>query len=217
MIANRDLPPLASGQRKVPIWSLSAGWTAAVALAALLLCMQLWAHRSLDSLVYLRAGIMRGQWWRLLTGHLVHADWIHLSWNLLGLGIVAALFARELRYIEWLSAALMSIVVIDTGFFFWQPDLLWYVGFSGVLHGLMVAALVVHLWRERDPLTAIVALLLPSKLIWEQFAGPLPFTAGSLELPVVVSAHSWGALGGLFAAVWILRRRALKARYNAAF
>ena len=47
-----------------------------------------------DLFMYDRAGIEAGEWWRLLTGHLVHADMAHLAANVLALvllGIVAAL------------------------------------------------------------------------------------------------------------------------------
>jgi len=185
-----------------------------VLLSTLLVGLQWSVDGSRAGLEYQRAAIVGGEWWRLLTGHLIHADWLHLSWNLLGLAIVAALFGRELRYGDWLLIPVVSMLVIDAGFLFVQPELLWYVGFSGVLHGLMVAALVVHVGQERDALSAAVALLLVAKLLWEQFAGPLPFTVASTGLPVVVSAHGWGALGGGCAGVWILGRRARKARYN---
>jgi len=34
--------------------------------------------------------------------------------------------------------------------------------------------------------------LFAAKLAWEHFAGPLPFTAASLAVPVVHEAHTYG-------------------------
>jgi membrane associated rhomboid family serine protease len=48
--------------------------------------------------------------------------------------------------------------------------------------------------------------LFAAKLAWEHFAGPLPFTAASLELPVVHEAHTYGAVGGVLAGLWLTRR-----------
>jgi membrane associated rhomboid family serine protease len=97
--------------------------------------------------------------------------------------------------------------VTSAGFLLLEPELDWYVGFSGVLHGCMAAGLVAWLRSTRDPLTWLVAGLFAAKLAWEHFQGALPFTAGTLSLPVVHEAHSYGAIGGLLAAVWLGRER----------
>ena len=57
------------------------------------LCLGLYVHfgGAPDMLVYDRAEIQNGQWWRLATGHLVHLDLHHLVFNigaLLALGIL---------------------------------------------------------------------------------------------------------------------------------
>jgi membrane associated rhomboid family serine protease len=97
--------------------------------------------------------------------------------------------------------------VTSAGFLLLEPELDWYVGFSGVLHGCMAAGLVAWLRSTRDPLTWLVAGLFAAKLAWEHFQGALPFTAGTLSLPVVHEAHTYGAIGGLLAAIWFGRER----------
>jgi len=161
------------------------------------------------ALRYERSLVLSGEWWRLLGGHLVHADAAHLLWNVAGLLLVGWLFVREYRLLAWLWILLASTAAIDAGFLILQPNLQWYVGFSGALHGLMAAGLLAWLCTARDALTALVALLFAAKLLWEHVAGPLPFTAGTLSLPVIAQAHTYGALGGLGAALLIkLWRRA---------
>jgi membrane associated rhomboid family serine protease len=71
----------------------------------------------------------------------------------------------------------------------------------------MAAGLAAWLRSARDPLTALVAVLFAAKLAWEHFAGALPFTSALLSLPVVHEAHTYGALGGLVAALLINRQR----------
>jgi len=148
---------------------------------------------------------MGGEAWRLVTGHLVHADLRHLGWNVLGVLIVWGLFARDYTERQWMLILAASTVSTSLGFLLLEPDLEWYVGFSGVLHGCMAAGLVAWLRAVRDPATWIVTALFVAKLAWEHVVGALPFTAGSISLPVVHEAHTYGALGGLAAGL-LLRR-----------
>jgi membrane associated rhomboid family serine protease len=64
---------------------------------------------------------------------------------------------------------------------------------------------VAWLAKARDPVTVAVTLVFAAKLVWEHFVGPLPFTSATLSLPVVVEAHSFGAIGGSIAALWLMR------------
>ncbi|MGH8458561.1 MAG: rhomboid family intramembrane serine protease, partial [Nevskiales bacterium] len=87
-----------------------------------------------------------------------------------------------------------------------EPDLYWYVGLSGVLHGLFVIVLLRSAFLRRDRLALFVVIVLIGKLAWEHYHGAL--TQGMLAAPVIVSAHSVGALAGLvYAAVSCLVTR----------
>jgi rhomboid family GlyGly-CTERM serine protease len=182
-------------------------WVAPLGLGALLALLYAGGPRVSDALRYERASVLGGQWWRLVSGQLVHADVMHLGWNVFGILLVWWLFAREYRLGEWLWILLVSTAAIAIGFLAFEPDLDWYVGFSGVLHGAMAAGLVAWLRTNRDPLTALVAVLFAAKLGWEHVHGALPFTSASLSLPVVHQAHTYGALGGLLVALWLTRKR----------
>ena len=175
-------------------------------LVAVLLAFHGLGADALPVLRYERSAVLSGEAWRLVTGHLVHADMVHLGWNVLGVLIVAFLVARDYSWRQWLVILGVSIATTDLGFLLLEPRLEWYVGFSGVLHGLMAAGLVAWLRTSRDAITWIVTGLFAAKLAWEHFAGPLPFTAASLELPVVHEAHTYGAIGGALAGLWLTRR-----------
>ena len=177
-----------------------------VVLIAVLLAVHGLGADALPVLRYERSAVLAGEVWRLVTGHLVHADLVHLGWNVLGVLIVAFLFARDYSWRQWLVILVVSAVTTDLGFLLLEPQLEWYVGFSGVLHGLMAAGLVAWLRTSRDAITWLVTGLFAAKLAWEHFAGPLPFTAASLELPVVHEAHTYGAIGGVLAGLWLTRR-----------
>ena len=181
-------------------------WRAPLVLALVLVAFQVLGAPVWTTLRYERAAVCAGQVWRLATAHLTHVDTVHLAWNLAGLALVAWLFAREFGVREWILILTASTIAVDLGFLVFEPQLEWYVGFSGVLHGLMAAGLCAWLLRSRDGLTMLVAGLFALKLGWEHFAGALPFTASTLTVPVIHTAHTYGAVGGAAAAIWLLRR-----------
>ena len=185
----------------------NTNWLTVAAVVALVTGLWLAGPEVTAALRYERAAVLDGQWWRLVTGHLVHADAAHLAWNLAGAALVWWLFGAEYGRLEWLVIVLASAAAIDIAFLGWMPGLDWYVGLSGVLHGCMAAGLAAWLARARDPLVLLVAILFAAKLVFEHWQGPLPFTAGTLALPVIVEAHSYGAIGGLAAALAVRARR----------
>jgi len=192
--------------RNRPDTVLSGPWRLPVIVAAALVLGHLAAHGMLPALRYERAAVLDGEVWRLATGHFVHADLRHLGWNVLGVLIVWGLFARDYTARQWLIVLLASTAATSLGFLLLEPGLEWYVGFSGVLHGCMAAGLVAWLRSVRDPLTWLVTGLFAAKLAWEHSVGALPFTGGSLSIPVVHEAHTYGAVGGLLAALVLSRR-----------
>ena len=151
---------------------------------------------------YDRAALAAGQWWRLVTAHVVHLDVRHALLNDLGLALVWALFARDYSLRQWAAVVLGAVVAIDAGLWLCDWTLEWYVGSSGALHGVMAAGALAHLRRgERDG--ALLSVALVAKLGYEHWAGALPFSA---SLPVVVSAHLYGVMGGSAVAVFVRPR-----------
>jgi len=174
---------------------------------ALLLSPQLGGDPVRLALRYDRAPIAAGQWWRLVTGHFVHLDLHHALLNSAGAVLMWALFARDYTAWKWCLILFASVVGIDAGFWWRDPGLEWYVGCSGVLHGVMAAGTIAHL-RRRDPDGWLLLGFLVLKLGFEQTHGPLPFAGGGVA--VVVDAHLYGALaGGLCALGMRLRRESI--------
>jgi rhomboid family GlyGly-CTERM serine protease len=152
---------------------------------------------------YERGALAHGEWWRLLTAHLVHLDLRHALLNAVGLALVWALFARDYSPKAWLAIVLGAVAAIDAGLWLGDSTVQWYVGSSGALHGAMAAGALAHVRKgERDgwPLLALLA----AKLLYEQAIGALPFAGSD---PVVVDAHLYGVLGGAAVAAFLSRRR----------
>jgi rhomboid family GlyGly-CTERM serine protease len=171
---------------------------ALLAACALLLLPVLAGDAGRAALRYERVGLAEGQLWRLLTGHFVHLGLEHAALNCLGLVLMWALFARDYTPRQWLPIVLGAILAIDAGLWMRDSTIAWYVGSSGVLHGVMAAGTLAHV-RRRDLDGWVLAIFLIAKLGYEQWSGQLPFAEGSL---VVVDAHLYGALGGAAVASW---------------
>ena len=186
-----------TAQNQRNVW-LAAGLVAAVSAALQLLGLD-------AALAWDRDALSGGEVWRFVTGHLVHLGWSHLALNLAGLALIVWIVGRTWDWLGWLVVSLTSIGVIGAGFWVLNPELEWYVGLSGLLHGLLAAGLVVGLAR-REAESVVLAVLVAGKLAWEQFAGPLPGSEGASGGAVIVDAHLYGAVGGMLAAFAMWRR-----------
>jgi rhomboid family GlyGly-CTERM serine protease len=160
-------------------------------------------------LQYQRAGLAQGQLWRLLSAHIIHLGWAHGLMNLAALALVVSLFGDRAGAALISGLLLASALAVDAGLWVLQPEVSWYVGLSGALHGLLAGLLLVN-WMcwDRRYLWLIGALSV--KLAWEFFDGPLPLTADIAGGPVVSPAHLYGTVGGVLAAllaVSLIRRR----------
>ncbi|HEV8444896.1 MAG TPA: rhombosortase [Steroidobacteraceae bacterium] len=156
-----------------------------------------------NALSYDRNALLAGQWWRVLTAHFVHMDAQHALLNGLGVVLMWALFARDYSPLRWLALYLFSALTISAGLWLLDPEIEWYVGASGALHGVMTAGTLAHL-RRRDLDGWILAAFIIAKLAYEQLAGSMPFS-GSAH--TVVDAHLYGAVGGLALALFLRSNR----------
>ena len=187
---------LAAGQRR--------GVLLLIGLVLLVVVVSMLGESGREQLRYERAAVLdQHQYWRLLTGHLVHGGWQHTWLNLTGLALIVALFHGTYTTLQWLVIALLSTISIDLGMLLLMPQLQWYVGLSGVLHGLLTAGAVAWWQVEDRRLAGILSAILVGKLCWEQWHGALPLSGA---LHVIVNAHLYGAIGGLLAGLLFIKR-----------
>jgi rhomboid family GlyGly-CTERM serine protease len=175
------------------------GWHGALLLGTCLtlLIIQSGGAAAQLALRYDRDALAAGQWWRLLTAHVIHLGFEHALLDMAGLALMWALFARDYPWRGWLLILGLSVLGVDAGLWLLSSTTQWYVGSSGVLHGVLAAGAVAHL-RSRQPDGWVLALFLVGKLVYEQSAGALPLTAGGA---VIVDAHLYGAVAGALAAL----------------
>ena len=174
---------------------LRQDWLLPILAAAIAVGIALAGDAGREFLRYDRPAIGAGELWRLLSGHFAHLGTSHLVLNIAGLALVWFLVAAHLTRGQWLLITGIVIVGIDLGFWFLQPQLIGYVGLSGLLHGLLAAGVVAGLGSGRvEP--AILAVILVAKIAYEQIAGPLPGSEATTGGAVIVVAHAYGAIAG---------------------
>jgi rhomboid family GlyGly-CTERM serine protease len=155
-----------------------------------------------------RAAIADAEIWRLVSGHFAHLGAGHFWLNAFGLFLVWFLVGMRFSTREWLIVAIVSIISIDVGLWLFDPELAWYVGMSGLLHGILVAGVVKGLHAATGEALVIGAAVL-LKILFEQWIGPLPGSESSVGGDVVVNVHLYGTLAGaVIAAVFWIREPA---------
>jgi rhomboid family GlyGly-CTERM serine protease len=175
-------------------------WLIPAIFVAVALLIMLFGELGKEAMRYDRVWIAQGETWRLLSGHFAHLSWMHLVINSVGLLLVWFLVGRNHSLRHWLIIVALTIAFMDSAFWFLSPELYWYVGMSGMLHGLLAAGLVAR-FPDIDTETIILVLLMVAKIGWEQWNGPVPGSETTSGGPVVVDAHLYGAVGGAMAAL----------------
>lgn len=191
-------------------------WTAGVVVAALVATAAFAGLALLggvaDWLLASRAELNDGQFWRLLTGPLVHADGGHLLRDLpIFAGLSWVVEGRLGR--AFLPVLAASLVVPTAAVLGLQPEIGAYLGLSGAINTLLVVFVAGQLLGSGPAkgATAVLALAHLGKLTYEGLTGALLFP---LELPPGVEAapiaHLAGAGVGLLfgAALWAAPKRA---------
>ncbi len=159
----------------------------------------------LDALAYDRGAVLAGEWWRLLTAHLVHLGAAHAAAGALATALGPLLFRAAAGWRGWTAAALAAAAAVDAGLLL-DPAVRWYAGASGLAHGLLAYGAARTLLGPAAAgaprrLAAAFLVLLATKLAWETCCGALPASEALTGGPVHVAAHRDGALGGLLAAL----------------
>ncbi len=145
--------------------------------------------------------IKQGRLWLLFSGHIVHLSWSHWLLNMAGLAIVAIFFSNHASAKQWLLVTLISACVISAGLWWWLTDIRYYVGLSGVLHGLFLYGALREI--RFYPVSGYVLLVvLIAKLLWEFFYGALPGSEDMAGGRVLTEAHLLGAVAGI--SLWLV-------------
>ncbi|MEJ2316318.1 MAG: rhombosortase [Gammaproteobacteria bacterium] len=138
-------------------------------------------------------------WYRLVTGHLVHTNWPHMLMNSAALLITLLLFPVVYGKARLLgSCVLWNMLFISFGILLLFPQIGWYAGFSGVVHGLLMTGALLSL---REPVSKLLLVLLVAKVGWELWSGGDSVSTELIDAPVIYEAHLLGLMAGALAAL----------------
>jgi rhomboid family GlyGly-CTERM serine protease len=163
-----------------------------------------------------REALAQGEYWRILTGHLVHFNASHFVWDVGALFLLAATLP-SLSAGGWLRLLGGAAVVISAGVCFFATQLESYRGLSGVdcaLFGAAATGFVVRAFRERDfPLLAVTLLAgfgFLAKSQWELQQGTTLFAQSDGNFVPVPLAHLLGAAWGMISVLIDVSRGRLR-------
>jgi len=159
---------------------------------------------SLESALELkREAVLKGEFWRLLSGHLTHCSGEHLLWDVLvfaGLGSVCELYNRK----RFLACMFFSAISISLAICIFHPELSFYRGLSGIdsaLFGLLAISLLKESIRDQNKkgiiLISLFLVLFFGKTALEIVSGSTIFVSeyGSNVIPIPLS-HIAGFISG---------------------
>lgn len=147
-------------------------------------------------LFYEREQILAGEWWRLVTGVVVHFSWSHLIYNSTILLIVGWLLERENRT-AFIGLVLATTLLSGLYFLFFLPEMKSFAGLSAIVSAVVVYLCLINI--ENMPQTRwlwiAILILFVSKVIYEGVMQQAFFVSyTSLTIRVVPSAHIIGAM-----------------------
>ena len=173
-------------------------WKHLVALIVIISVFILgWFGNSLNELLLFKRNLIQeGELWRFLTGCFVHLGLYHTAMNLAGFAFWYGLFAQHYKLSLWLTILLGIALSNGILLYLFSPEIKYYAGLSGSLHGLILFSLVLE--SKKDKINVLFALALIAKIIYEQFPSyDINYLQEYMQAPVVVDAHLYGSLVGL--------------------
>jgi len=172
-------------KRQIPILTIS--------LVTILIGLH-WLVPDKTLLYFSATDIARGETWRIITGHLMHADLQHLLWNCLGLAVLGTLIEYRSRSVLWAALA-VGIASVSTLLLSPFSQLEYYCGLSGVLNTLLLVALWLEWTFTRSWLIIVITCGSIAKVVIEVSQGTSILT--HISWPPYAWSHLAGLIGGL--------------------
>ncbi len=142
----------------------------------------------------LPSAVWNGQWWRLFTSLFLHAGWLHIAMNMMGLYYFGPFLEHSYGRMKFLctyfiSGLLASFTILILSLWFGEQMV---VGASGCLMGILGATLGVHLhyWRHHQVRVARQRLLFLLTILGIQVVFDI------VTPHISFSSHLFGALYG---------------------
>jgi rhomboid family GlyGly-CTERM serine protease len=150
---------------------------------------------SSNLLAYDRDQINDFQWWRLITGHFLHTNTVHLLLNTVGLTLLWALHGYYYNIARYLIQFFALCLGTSISLYLFSEQMGWYVGLSGVLHGLFVIGAYFDI-KQKIKTGWLMFIGVWLKVIHEQIFGASEEVAQLIAANVAIDAHLYGTMTG---------------------
>jgi membrane associated rhomboid family serine protease len=141
---------------------------------------------------HLYGGVANGDWWRLITAAFLHANIIHIGFNMLAIGWLGAPVERYVGHLRYLALYLVSGLAGSAGALIATPNGI-TVGASGAVFGILGALLIIE-YQQTGNITGQAFTLIAINLA-------LSFTVSGIS----VGGHIGGLIGGIAAMLALSR------------
>lgn len=178
-------------------------WVLVAGISAVSLVLTLMEENLGELFRYERKVVLQGEIWRLISGHLVHANLAHWLMNMAALAVMCLLFPTVLHGGRGAMLLFSLCLMTALGLMVLFPQLEWFVGLSGVLHGLFAVGALQVMSVESKRGWVLLGLLI-FKLTYEQFGAGLPASQSLVGMRVISEAHLVGGVGGMI--YWLVSR-----------
>lgn len=145
---------------------------------------------------YNRDLIAQGQWGLMFTGHLLHTNDMHLLLNSAAVILLWALHGQFFTWNNYLIIWLFLALGTSLGLYLFSPEMVSYVGLSGVLHGFFVIGACKDIqYKEKTGYLLLIAVI--AKVAYEQMFGASEEVIQLIEANVAIDAHLYGLISGI--------------------
>jgi membrane associated rhomboid family serine protease len=136
-------------------------------------------------------GVAGGEWYRVITGGFLHANVVHLLFNMVALFSIGRILEPVLGRVRFVTLYFVSLICGSLGVLALDPHAL-TVGASGAVFGLLGAMVIAQRSAGIDPWASGLGLVIGINLL-------LTFTIPGIS----IGGHIGGLVGGLVAG-WVL-------------
>ena len=148
-----------------------------------------------DKLVYHRNAIADLELWRFLSGHFLHTNFAHFVLNASAIILLWSLHGQFYSISQYLGLFLFSAMFTSFGLYWFSPDLMQYVGLSGILHGIFVWGAIMDI-KHQDKTGYLLFFGVWLKVVYEQIFGASQEVSQLIDANVAIDAHLWGTIAG---------------------
>ena len=132
--------------------------------------------------------VANGDWWRLITSAFLHANIIHIAFNMYFLWFIGTAVEQALGRGRFLALYIVSALAGSAGALVWTPNAP-TVGASGALFGLLGAALILERQRNYVLGGSAMGLILINLILSFAISG------------ISIGGHVGGLIGGILCAL----------------